>query len=77
MVQKFLHCFMTLRELGHPSYSSPWWTDSSPFVSTENLASLLDVQCLPWESVADLETSDVKYLCCKVGVDTSRKVFIP
>jgi len=74
MVKKFLHCFLTLREIGHPSYSSPWWADSSPFVSTEKLDSPLDEHGLTWEYVAGRETSDVKYLCCKVGVDTSRKV---
>ena len=73
MVHKFLQCYLTLRELGHPSYSSSWLTDSSPFISTENLDSPLEV-CHLTENFTDLETSDVKYLCCKVGVDTSQKV---
>ena len=74
MVRKFLQCFLTLRELGHPSYSSSRLTDSSPFISTENLDSSLEVRGLTSENVADFETCDVKYLSCKVEVDTSRKV---
>jgi len=49
-------------------------TDSSPFISTENLDSSLEVRGLTSENVADFETCDVKYLSCKVEVDTSRKL---